>query len=87
MTGRVLWRHGTSLVERVFGFRRLRALVPKQEMQLIDLLSLAEGSDAAAELLIEAHASRQFKALPVKVRRRVWKRYVDAQRPVKSGRV
>jgi hypothetical protein len=42
------WRHGASLVERVLGFRRLRVLVPKRETQLIDLLSLAEGSDAAA---------------------------------------
>jgi len=71
------WRHGASLVERVLGFRRLRVLVPKRETQLIDLLSLAEGSDAAAEL-----ACRQFQALPVKVRRHVWKRYVDAQRAV-----
>jgi hypothetical protein len=62
----------------VFGFRRLRALVPKQETQLIELLRLAEGSDAAAAL-----AYRQFQALPVKVRRRVWNAYVDAQ-PAKS---
>jgi hypothetical protein len=68
------WRHGASLVERVLGFRRLRVLVPKHERQLIDLLSLAEASDAAAEL-----AWWQFQALPARVRTRVWKAYADAQ--------
>jgi len=48
--------------------------VPKREAQLIDLLSIAETSNAAAEL-----AYRQFQGLPAKVRGRIWKRYADAQ--------
>jgi uncharacterized membrane protein len=50
------------MLERVFEFRRLRALVArcaKRETQLLDLLILAETSDAAAFF-----AYLQFQALP-----------------------